>query len=110
MVERKRRSRGFWKFPGGKVEEGETDEEALLRELREELRVKGKVVIGERVAAGQDGPVQVTSYHVDIEDESVDPGDDSLSVRWVDRQEELWKLAVPPADSATVNQLLQPKG
>ena len=48
---------GFWEFAGGKVEPGESDEQALLRELAEELGVRASV--GARV--GDDLPIGQTA-------------------------------------------------
>jgi len=38
---------GKWEFPGGKVEVGESDEQALVREIREELGVD--ILVSNRV-------------------------------------------------------------
>lgn len=41
---------GRWEFPGGKLEQGESDEQAVIREMKEEFGID--VSVGEKIAEG----------------------------------------------------------
>jgi len=55
---------GFWEFPGGKVEPGESSEQALRREIEEELNIKIEVgaFIGEKDFAYPNKTVRLRLY------------------------------------------------
>lgn len=57
---------GKWEFPGGKVESGESDSEALVREYSEEFKVT--IRVGRKVATAtfehRGEPVLLTAYEV----------------------------------------------
>jgi 8-oxo-dGTP diphosphatase len=93
---------GTWEFPGGKVEPGEGDAEALERELVEELA--WRVRVGAMLGEGTTGRVHLVGYLCAAEGEPV-PGEHDL-VAWVE-SEALPNLAWAPADGPVVEGVLR---
>jgi len=77
---------GTWSVPGGRVEPGETDEAAVVREMLEEtgLHVRVERMVGEVVRPGPGDVVyRIRDYLVDVVAGVPAAGDDAAAVEWV---------------------------
>jgi 8-oxo-dGTP diphosphatase len=74
--------RGLWSVPGGRVEAGESDADAVVREMAEEtgLVVRPGALIG-RVRRG---PFAIADYRCSVVGGTLQPGDDATEARWCD--------------------------
>jgi 8-oxo-dGTP diphosphatase len=96
---------GFWEFPGGKRETGESLDECLQRELFEELNIHVDLPVPYQIVR-HDYPDKIVELHFfrcAIEQgEPVPLGCDEI--RWV-FPEELAQFRFPPADHAVIEAL-----
>jgi ADP-ribose pyrophosphatase YjhB (NUDIX family) len=77
---------GLWTLPGGRIEPGETDEQAVAREILEEtgLRVTCGRLVGTAELPGLDGAViDVRDYLAVVTGGELAAGDDAADAAWV---------------------------
>ena len=77
---------GLWSIPGGRIEPGETDAEALVREMLEETNLAVAVgrLLGRVQRPGLGGAViDIKDYAATVVGGALRPGDDAVDARWV---------------------------
>ena len=77
--------KGKWEFPGGKIEIGETGEEAVVREIREELKSSVKVLkfFGEINEVNSDRCFNVKFYICELVEGNLELTE-HLASKWVE--------------------------
>jgi len=92
---------GMWEFPGGKVEPGETDSEALVREIKEELDVSISVqeFVAESIQDAAGTPIHLLGYRCSLVSTSPSTSTDHNALEWFTPEEfdhETWAPADIP--------------
>ena len=98
---------GYWEFPGGKIEDGETAESALARELKEEFDLQ--VSVGKHVATHRHDyehiKIELIAHETKIESGEFQLRDHDAIVWVTPTEASHYKLA--PADIPILEQILK---
>ncbi len=100
-----KRHAGQWEFPGGKVEAGESDHDALARELREELGVT-LIALGAERFVQRDGDSVFEITFVDARIDGEPQSIEHARVAWI-ALNDLSSYSLAPSDYAFVQSLLR---
>ena len=90
---------GLWEFMGGKIEPGETPEQALARECREELdlEIENERIVNSVIHEYPENTIRLTLIECTPKDGSVPCPNEHQDIQWV-THEEMETLDFAPAD------------
>ena len=96
---------GYWEFPGGKIEKGESPEQSLIRELNEEMNLEIEIgdYVGENVHFYDEVAIRLLAFKGKISGGNIKLADHE-EYAWIDL-DDLKKVNLAPADVPLVSLL-----